>query len=72
MPDAGADLGKVAGGERLGRLFELELQLGFAAAELFGLVLELGEPGSDTWVVIVEGALLEGDQIPVDGGGSFP
>jgi hypothetical protein len=35
---------------------------------LFGLVRERGEPIADVDVFVVEGAFLEGDQVPVDGG----
>jgi hypothetical protein len=64
--DVVADLGLVGGGEGLRRLVEVELQVGLAGAQLLGLGLEGGQPFADVGVFVVEGALLERDQVPVD------
>jgi hypothetical protein len=66
--DVIADLGLIGEGEGLRRLVEFELQLGFGGAQLFGLGLEGGQAVTDVGVFVVEGALLERDQVPVDRG----
>jgi hypothetical protein len=68
VSDVVADLGLVGGVEGLGWLVEVELQLGLAGAELFGLGFEGGESFADVGVFVVEGAFLERDQVPVDRG----
>jgi hypothetical protein len=46
------------------------LELGFAAAELLGLVFEAGQPGLNVGIFVVERAAFEGGEVTVERGGS--
>ncbi|UQU66782.1 hypothetical protein COUCH_11160 [Couchioplanes caeruleus] len=55
--------------ERLGWLFEVEFEFGFAGAQCLGLDLEGVQASADLGCVVVEGAFLEGGEVAVDSTG---